>query len=141
MGENIVVGGNMATGAERREYLRVSDEVPVMYRVIERSEGLKEAKMGWRIDIGGGGLKLLTKELLEGGTWLEIELSLKEEGVFDSFVITGEVVWSSEIKSDDGAKFLEGIAYIRIKDDDRKRIIKYVNSHQRKQSKKIESEM
>lgn len=124
----------MVTDAERREYLRVSDEFPVMYRVIERAEGLKEAKMGWRLDIGGGGLKLLTKELIPEGTWLEVEISLKDIS-YDSFVVTGEVVWSSEAKSDDGAKFLEGIAYIRIKDDDRKRIIKYVNTYQRKQTK------
>lgn len=126
-------------GTERREYLRVDEEFPVMYRVISSSEGLKEARMGWRLDIGGGGLKLLTKELISVGTWLEIELSIKEEGELDSVVVTGEVVWSQEMGADDDSKFLEGVAYIKIKDDDRKKIIKYVNNLQRR-AKKTDSD-
>lgn len=123
------------TGAERREYLRIDEEFPVMYRVISSSEGLKEAKMGWRLDIGGGGMKLLTKELIAVGTWLEVELSIKEESLLDSVVVTGEVVWSQEMDANEDSKFLEGVAYIKIKDDDRKKIIKYVNNLQRRAKK------
>lgn len=125
------------TGDERREYLRVPEEFPVMYRVIAKSEGLKEARMGWRLDIGGGGLKILTKEFLAEGTWLEIELGLRAEGTLDSMQLTGEVVWSEEVKAGEDAKFLEGVAYIKIKDEDRKKIIKYVNSLNRKTKKDL----
>lgn len=123
------------TGAERREYLRIDEEFPVLYRIISSSEGLKEAKMGWRLDIGGGGMKLLTKELIAVGTWIEVELSIKEESLLDSVVVTGEVVWSQEMDVNEDSKFIEGVAYIKIKDDERRKIIKYVNNLQRRAKK------
>lgn len=112
---------------ERRAFLRIEDSLPVRYTKAAKKMQDVELKETVRANIGGGGVKLILEENLPKGTILAMHISIPDpvEGFVPVFA-TGEVVWSEVIK--EGEKFGVGIKFLNIDEEDRKKIIEYVES-------------
>lgn len=112
---------------ERRAFLRLEDSLPVKYTRAAKSIKDAELKEITRMNIGGGGIKLILEENLPEGTILAMHISIPDpdEGFIPIFA-TGEVAWSETVK--EGKKYGVGIKFINIEEEDRYKIIKYVES-------------
>ena len=73
---------------ERRQFIRIPSRLTTVFK------NLKTGKVRRALtkDIGGGGICLITEELLEPGTELEIEFTLPDRPA--PVLCRGEVLWS-----------------------------------------------
>ena len=79
----------MAKGKEeRRRFLRVDDVTEISYSPIEE-EPLREAKT---LDLGGGGIRLISKEEIPPGTTLSLRFDLPSDPP-SSISCSGRVAW------------------------------------------------
>jgi c-di-GMP-binding flagellar brake protein YcgR len=112
---------------ERRKFLRIEDSLPVRYtKAVKKMEEV-EFKDTIRVNIGGGGVKLILEENLPKGTILAMHISIPdpEEGFIPVFA-TGRVVWSEVIEENE--KYGVGVEFLNIDEEDRRKIVKYVES-------------
>ena len=89
------------TGEERRKDKRFSYSIPVLY-VTPKSSKFKSSKSQ---DVSAGGILLVLPEKLSTGTQLELEFNLAEEE--KPFRVLGEVIWMSEIPSEDDQRLFQ----------------------------------
>lgn len=69
----IVNKPNAIVKIQRRSYVRIPASVPVAYRLVPQGQGYESSHT---VDISGGGILFLSKDKLEPGQILEIELCL-----------------------------------------------------------------
>lgn len=101
---------------QKREYLRWQVDLPVRLRGPERGEaGWWRARL---VDIGGGGVGLLSGRQLDPGTALEVQIRLPT-GPVDA---VAEVVTCRQ----EGPHFRLGLRFTRITDAARSRIVRFV---------------
>lgn len=122
---------------EKRQYLRIDDVVPIKYRKFDMRYGLMQKKSATRVDISGGGMKLMVEEEIPLGSWLEINLTLPTKDGFQTLCLIGEVIWCQKVGKDKKKRFLVGIAYLDISETLRRKIVRYVFERQIKKKKKF----
>lgn len=105
---------------ERREYIRLSETLKIVYKVIAPAGGQEGS---FTEDISGGGIRFSLGHHLKLGTVLELSLHLPEQN--KPIVTTGEVVWMRE-KNDIKLPYTVGIKFIKIDPFDRGKILNYI---------------
>lgn len=111
----------MAKGKEeRRGFLRVDDVTEISYSPIEE-EPLREAKT---LDLGGGGIRLISKEEIPPGTTLSLRFDLPSDPPA-SISCKGKVAWSEEVTEEGETKYQQGITFIDVDEANRQKIIRY----------------
>jgi len=111
----------MAKGKEeRRRFLRVDDVTEISYSPIEE-EPLREAKT---LDLGGGGIRLISKEEIPPGTTLSLRFDLPSDPP-SSISCSGRVAWIEEVTEEGETKYQQGITFIDIDEASRQKIIRY----------------
>ena len=116
---------------ERRQFPRIKVELIVRYKILSIPEQEFDAKTK---DIGGGGVCLITREQIEPGTILLVDIKFPRSN--RPILATGRVIWHRESSlgpSPAGhVRFDNGIEFLKISDSDRQRIIDHVKSEQEK---------
>lgn len=105
---------------ERREFLRINDDLPIKYSKALKKEPFDVAM---RENISGGGIKLILEEDLSVGTILALRIDIPDEEELHTIFATGQVVWS---RKEDEEKYGVGIQFINIEEEDREKILEYV---------------
>ena len=118
-------------GKERRKFPRIRAELIVRYKILDAKEQRFDGKTK---DISGGGLCLVTRERINPGVVLAMDIKFPH--LAEPTLISGRVIWSQ--KSNLGPspaghmRFDNGIEFVEINDLDRQRIIEQVKYEQEK---------
>jgi c-di-GMP-binding flagellar brake protein YcgR len=108
---------------EKRTYRRISETIPVKYRLIEDPRELislperKEEKTVQCKDISTGGLCVVTDQFVEVGSTLRLDISFPT--IPHLISAYAEVVWADETG--------EGLKFLAIKEDDQNKIKNYID--------------
>lgn len=109
---------------ERRQSIRASSRLVVIFK------NLKTGKVRRALtkDISASGMRLITEELLESGTPLDIEVKLPDRDTPMAF--TAEVIWSQPVgeprKSYQNPTAETGVKFVRIDAKDQTLLNQYV---------------
>jgi len=110
---------------ERREAVRIANDLEVKYRLKENSEN---ETRGRSKDISTGGLRMALYEKLIPGNILKIDIALAAQK--DILTLTGEVVWVKELDAQNdtaGRRMFDvGIKFINVKPGQEAALGKYV---------------
>ena len=120
------------TQHERRQYLRIDASIPVHYFILPQG---KEEQLECRCchiadakNVGGGGLlveiPLLTDELFLTTHLIKVQLFISKKNPVEAIA---RIVSVEKLEHAEG--FYLRLEFIKIIDDDRKRIIDYVHRH------------
>lgn len=116
---------------EKRKFARLKDNIFILVNL--KSEHTDQFKVFTR-DIGGGGLMFETDRDIPMGSELELEIyqpSGREKEVFFSIHAVAKVAWIKGIAKDsfeEGENMHQvGVEFSYIKEEDRQRIIDFVN--------------
>ncbi len=102
---------------EKRKFLRVDTEVPIVYRILKNGEARK-VKIR---NIGGGGILFTVNENIPVGTPLELKIKLPD--LLRSIKTSGRVVWNQRTGPE---SFELGFCFNLISPSDQEAIINYV---------------
>jgi c-di-GMP-binding flagellar brake protein YcgR len=122
---------------QRRNYYRLECSIPVQFRIVnsynsEYNKGIPFQKT-IATDLSGGGIGLRLEERIEIGKLLECEI-LTEESKTIKFC--GKLVRYYKNDVEGKFKFHAGVSYIKISNNDREAVVKYIFTEQRKMRKK-----
>lgn len=122
---------------QRRNYYRLNCSVQVQYRIVEEmndelNEGIPYKKT-FTNNISGGGISLMLEEKIEVGRILECEMEAGQDKIIKFF---GKIIRYERSELEGKFRFEAGIAYIRINDNDREAVVRYIFEEQRKLRKK-----
>ena len=109
---------------ERREYIRLSDSLKIIYRVVTTPPGDAGSISK---NIGGGGICFPVKHNLSRGDTLKLEVHLPE--LAEPIVSTVEVAWvhtKTDIEKDKEFLYVMGVKFIDIDPLDRGKILSYI---------------
>lgn len=122
---------------QRREYYRLGCSLPVKFRVVESKNDMANKGIQFRqtiaSNLSGGGICLLLEEKIEAGKIVECEIFTEENKVIRFF---GKVTRHGKNSFEGKYKFEAGIVYIRINNNDRESVVKFIFNEQRKLRKK-----
>ena len=110
---------------EKRSFLRIKEKIKVAYKIMG-SNGECEVRT---TDISGGGFRLPMNEKAKPETLVELNISLPSQDA--PFYGLAKVVWQSPtaVKRKDGKNYFEtGVKFIRVGLNNRKQIVRYINS-------------
>ena len=109
---------------EKRKYQRIKDGARVIHKIM----GVKGEQLAHVLDMGAGGFRLPLKEKLAPGTLLELSIYLSHEK--EPFFGLAKIAWQNSdlTKADKGDYYETGIELIRVGLENRKLIIRYINS-------------
>ncbi len=122
---------------QRRQYFRIGCSLPVKFRVVDSmnekiNEGIQYRKT-IASNLSGGGLCLLLEDKLEVGQLVECEITTEEQKEVKFF---GKVIRHDTRQLEGRFKYEAGIVYIKINNNDRETVVKYIFNEQRKLRKK-----
>lgn len=122
---------------QRRSYYRLDCSLPVRFRQVEslnplHSEGIP-FKQTLANNLSGGGIRLLLEDKVEVGKLIECEIPAGEGKAIRFY---GKVVRYERSETEGRFKYEAGIAYIRINENDREAVVKFIFNEQRKLRKK-----
>ena len=117
---------------QRRKYFRLECSVAVKYRIVDsfnefKNEGI-QFKKSLAINLSGGGICLLLEEKIDVGKLVECEITTYQNRVIRFF---GKVIRYEKNQVESRFKFLAGIAYIKINENDREAVVKFIFNEQR----------
>lgn len=98
---------------DRRAAPRIPEQVRVLFRPIEESEGGPGPVEAETVNMSASGLCLVSPRALSAETHLALELGLKDRA--EAVVAIGRVVWCDR----DGEKFRVGICFTWLREEDR----------------------
>ena len=122
---------------QRRSYFRLGCSLSIQFRQVEslnpiHSEGVP-FKKALASNLSGGGICLLLEDKVEVGKLIECEIPTGEGKVVRFY---GKIIRYDRSESDDRFKYEAGIAYIKINENDRETVVKFIFDEQRKLRKK-----
>ncbi len=110
-------------GAERRRFFRLASRLTTIFKILKSGK----VRRALTKDMGGGGLCLITEEMLEPGTKLAVEIKLPDRAETVTFL--AEVVWSRLVcashKSYENVTVETGVRFIDPNPKDQALIIQY----------------
>lgn len=105
---------------ERRKYLRTDDTFSLNYsKILEDATSFKTSTT---LDIGGGGIRVITSEKIPLGCKLALKIDIP--GLSQPISCIGEVAWAEEGEEKD--KYYAGIKFVEIEEDKRQQVIQYI---------------
>ena len=109
---------------EKRKYQRIKDGARVIHKIM----GVKGEQLAHVLDMSAGGFRLPLKEKLAPGTLLELSIYLPHEK--EPFFGLAKIAWQNSdlTKTDKGGYYETGVELIRVGLENRKLIIRYINS-------------
>jgi len=124
------MGRNELLGLEKRKFPRLKENMFILCSLpLSSSDEFKAITC----DIGGGGLMFETERNISRESKLELELYqpiICSKNIIFSIPVLAKVVWKKEIEKDNFEqgenRYRIGIEFLEIKEEDRKRITKYV---------------
>lgn len=128
---------------QRREYFRLNTVLDMKYAKLDEEtyskfsteEGAEattlDTQFGMIVDISGGGVRFVSKKQYEPGDKLFINFSLNIAGKPMEFHMIGLVLISAPIDNKPG-DFQNRVKYIKISNDQREKIIRYIFEEERK---------
>ncbi len=132
----LTIGGGIDR-VQRRKYYRLGCSIPVRFRVVGSMNDQANENIPFRSTIAsnlsGGGLCLLLEEKMEVGELIECEISPEENKVIKFY---GKVIRYQKSELDTKLKYEAGIVYIKINNNDREAVVKFIFNEQRKLRKK-----
>lgn len=108
---------------DRRQFPRLEENLPVRYSKSSKTPADDTYQKAIRQNIGVGGVKLILDEKLEVGTLLAIHLDLPSASGPSPVFATARVAWVEQEPED---RFGVGMEFIDIDEEDRKKILDYV---------------
>ena len=122
---------------QRRQYFRLGCSLPVKFRVVESMNEMVNESIQFRKTIAdnlsGGGICLLLEDKLDVGKLVECEITTGEKKEVKFF---GKVIRYEKSELEGKFKYEAGIVYIKINNNDREAVVKYIFNEQRKLRKK-----
>jgi len=112
---------------QRRTYFRMHVRLHVhTRRLSEISHGRRVSieKTAEAVDLSGGGIQLRLDEPYQRGDLLELSLRLPDGG--DAIRLVGKVVRVKKLERAEGITFSCGVEFVKIKESDRSRIIRFL---------------
>lgn len=103
--------------SEKRRYMRFN---VIMDALLKRADSSKKLKVN---NFSKEGVGLLSREPLEKGEELEIEMTIPGDNV--PVIFNGEVAWSASPNSDT-ADYKGGVQFKDISNEDKSRILEYI---------------
>lgn len=108
---------------ERRRFIRLNTRLNTIFTILKSGK----VRRALTKDMGGGGLCVITEEMLEPGTKLAVEIKLPDRG--DTVTFLAEVVWSRLVcasqKSYENMTVETGVKFIDPNPKDQMLIIQY----------------
>lgn len=122
---------------QRREYYRLDCLVQVQYRLVSSLQAEQNQdipfKKTFANNLSGGGICLMLEEKIEVGRMVECEIFKDHDKKVRFF---GKVIRYEKNDMEVKYKYEAGIAYIKIHDNDRETVVRYIFDEQRKLRKK-----
>ncbi|MBI4003906.1 MAG: PilZ domain-containing protein [Candidatus Omnitrophica bacterium] len=110
-------------GGEQRRFIRITSRLTAIVKIVKTGK----IKRALTRDVSAGGICVVTEEILEPGTALEVELKLPDREAPVRFL--GEVAWSRPIgptpKSYENPTEETGVKFISIDPNDRTLLMQY----------------
>jgi len=134
---------------QRREYFRCECTLEMKYGVITENdvhkmdEQEKNSKLRYidepavpffnsvALDISGGGIRFVTKQQIQQESILFIKFSLNIDSNSREFRVVGKVLSSTQVENMNN-RYENRVQFIRIKNEDRESIIRYIFEQERK---------
>lgn len=133
---------------QRREFFRLEKLINADYRVLSEEESNVESaqaileqersmvelpvyKKGMAVDLSGGGARFVLEEAYPASTFLMIQLHLAIDENDPYFYVIGKVVMSEKVIGKVG-QCENRIEFVRIRDNDREKLIQYIFKEERK---------
>lgn len=122
---------------QRRGYFRLDCSISVQFRQVEslnpvHSEGIPYKK-ALASNLSGGGICLLLEDKVEVGKLIECEIPAGEDKLIRFY---GKIIRYDRNEPEGRFKYEAGIAYIKINENDREAVVKFIFDEQRKLRKK-----
>ncbi len=122
---------------QRRRYYRLDCSVRVQYRLVDSMNAVHNEDIPYKSTIAnnlsGGGIGLLLEEKIDVGRLIECVLFEDQARKVKFF---GKVIRYEKSETEGKFKYEAGIAYIKINDNDREAVVRYIFNEQRKLRKK-----
>ncbi len=122
---------------QRRSYYRLNCSVQLQYRIVDSMNEVYNDnipfKKSFSNNISGGGISIMLEEKVEVGKLVECELYTSQDKKVRLF---GKVIRYERSETEGRFKYAAGIAYIKINDNDREAVVRYIFNEQRKLRKK-----
>lgn len=119
---------NNRSGQDRRRFNRLERHLPLQFRNIEKNR--PEMSGSLTRDISGGGIRFVSNDFLPVQTSVGLQLSL--ESNLHTLPATARVVWVQKLPYNEN--FMIGLEFLNIENENRAKIIRYVNEHSQRLS-------
>lgn len=119
---------NNRSGQDRRRFNRLERHLPLQFRNIEKNS--PEMSGSLTRDISGGGIRFVSSDFLPVQTSVGMQLSL--ESNLHTLPATARVVWVQKLPYNEN--FMIGLEFLNIENENRAKIIRYVNEHSQRLS-------
>jgi len=118
---------------QRRHWVRVAATLDVEYNLISADSETNPTYAGTTIDISGGGIRFMTRGVLEAGQIINLKIYLPDKS---PIATKARIIRILEKAKDEGDPSKAVLEYVDINENDREKIIKYVFEKQRELIKK-----
>jgi c-di-GMP-binding flagellar brake protein YcgR len=122
---------------QRRSYYRLNCSVQLNYRIVDSMNEVYNDnipfKKSFSNNISGGGISFMLEDKVEVGKLVECEVFTSQDRKVRFF---GKVIRYERSELEGRFKYEAGIAYIKINDNDREAVVRYIFNEQRKLRKK-----
>jgi c-di-GMP-binding flagellar brake protein YcgR len=122
---------------QRRSYYRLNCSVQIQYRIVDSMNEVYNDnipfKKSFSNNISGGGISFMLEEKVEIGRLVECELFTSQDKKVRFF---GKIIRYERSELEGRFKYAAGIAYVKINDNDREAVVRYIFNEQRKLRKK-----
>lgn len=119
---------------QRRKYVRISHSGIVNYYITKnypkqkfKNYDILDFKVGYTVDLSGGGLRLRVSEKPELEDYIIMHLNIEED-----FIVLGKVV---RVEEDNNGKYTCGVDFLEIEENEREKVIRYVFMEMRRMLK------
>lgn len=118
--------------------LKIDDTDIKNLAVILEQERLKDPEHDWKnglaLDISGGGVRFISKEELEVGSYKRFQFELATDGKIRNFDVIG-VILSCKRLPDSSVKYENRVKFVYLTNADREEIIRFIFEEERKTRK------
>lgn len=122
---------------QRRNYYRLNCSLQAQYRIVDYLNDMYNENIPFKKtitnNISGGGVSLMLEDRIEVGKLIECEVFTGQEKKVRFF---GKVIRYDRTELDGRFRYEAGVAYIRIQDNDREAVVRFIFDEQRKLRKK-----
>ncbi len=119
---------NNHSNQDRRRFNRLQCHLPLQFRDIEKNR--PEMLGSLTRDISGGGIRFVSNNFLPVQTSVGLQLALDSD--LRTLPATARVVWIQKLPYNEN--FMIGLEFLNIENENRVKIIRYVNEHSQKVS-------